>query len=1263
MGLDQNKPQETKKTDEQIREDMRRKWDNFGSTQSSKIKEEKKEINQNINNNTDSNSINDEKKEEEKYEEEKEEKEEKYEEEKEEKEEKKPVFLSLKPRPKEEKEEKNEETIQNNEESNNIISDNINKNKEENITSNENLENNNNKENEKEEPEQTNNIDENTDNQKEQKNNIKETPNGNINNSQEEPTPKPVKKDIDLENVTIEKVFHISLSEDNPKKYLYLELYFAKILSTGQNPSFKLENLDEIILTVINEPSIKKDLLNYLLTCFHRAYEIIEVRFKDTLGPEFAQVHLGIATYFGQIVSSPESFELNVTKKQISDIIKNYYLKTPEEEFLFLFKDITINCGDDLDSLSLVLHYLFEIMHMENVDKQTFFKGVAIKKNLNLLLKILQDYPKVREVFLNDVLYNPQNINGRLIQALSFYGPYLSNSPLNTPQDQHRNAFKQFTNDSELKSYINKLNNIIETLSEILKILEEFDDDKSLNYFYNVINLNVDWQKTIKNFMMLSSIGFLLNMLFLCLNLFFAECHKHNNENNVDKSKEYKINGIKYINTKFCLNDKKIHFSKFNLIYSLVCKEYIDANKSKSESTKFNLITKLFFICHSLMNYIIPALMKLYMEQGKAASQAFSTLGFNNPQTKEHIIKLKLYDIYVKNEKFIKFLLEFNEITTFFLITLNNSKYAHNDEYIKEEKKEENNIINEGEDEYTLFKKDYFNYIDVKSNVVISSLPEFLILNIVNSCIFFRQAYPDLYFKDFDLLKNLVNFGLIYSSHINIIHNQHLRSQIFDILLYSFHLEEQEKNDNRLLMIHQKLLKDDFIKENLILSIMRVFIDAERLGTSNQFYERFNVRNKVLQLVNEVFKKHQEILIDNIINYANHHSDDATQMLTLLMGDVTYLIDEVIQRLIDIRNYQELKDNKELWNSKTQEQKTEEDNKFAENDRLLKAECRLLNHSLGFMTIICSCLQKYFIKEEKAERLADLMNYCLDEFTAKSSQLKIKNKNDYEFNPSYIMESIIKIFSYFVDYEEFLEFVVSDARAYKYDNFTKAIKLKNENKVKVDMEISENFDNIVYNKLKKAEESVEQKKINYDDAPEEFLDPLTYGLMENPVILPSSHINIDRRTIEDYLLTNPSDPFNRNPLTKEELIPNDDLKKKIDEYKANKLKEKQKNLNKKNDDIKINTNENNTEKNKEEKKIEETKEEKNIEEKKEENKIEENKNEKTKEENKEENNTEEKKEENKIEENKNESNTEENNEDIKKEEIKDENNNEENKEK
>ena len=41
------------------------------------------------------------------------------------------------------------------------------------------------------------------------------------------------------------------------------------------------------------------------------------------------------------------------------------------------------------------------------------------------------------------------------------------------------------------------------------------------------------------------------------------------------------------------------------------------------------------------MNYIIHALTKFYMEASKSAYQSFSTLGLNNPQEKENIIKLK----------------------------------------------------------------------------------------------------------------------------------------------------------------------------------------------------------------------------------------------------------------------------------------------------------------------------------------------------------------------------------------------------------------------------------------------------------------------------------------------------------------------------------------------------------------------------------------------------------------------------------------------
>jgi len=56
-------------------------------------------------------------------------------------------------------------------------------------------------------------------------------------------------------------------------------------------------------------------------------------------------------------------------------------------------------------------------------------------------------------------------------------------------------------------------------------------------------------------------------------------------------------------------------------------------------------------------------------------------------------------------------------------------------------------------------------------------------------------------------------------------------------------------------------------------------------------------------------------------------------------------------------------------------------------------------------------------------------------------------------------------------------------------------------------------------------------------------------LMEDPVILPSSRVTIDRGTIKTHLLSNPKDPFNRSQLKIEDVIPNVELKAQIEAFK------------------------------------------------------------------------------------------------------------------
>ena len=57
-----------------------------------------------------------------------------------------------------------------------------------------------------------------------------------------------------------------------------------------------------------------------------------------------------------------------------------------------------------------------------------------------------------------------------------------------------------------------------------------------------------------------------------------------------------------------------------------------------------------------------------------------------------------------------------------------------------------------------------------------------------------------------------------------------------------------------------------------------------------------------------------------------------------------------------------------------------------------------------------------------------------------------------------------------------------------------------------------------------------------DDLPEQFLDPILFVPIKNPMVLPESRIIIEKAVIESHLIENHYDPFNRQPLTYETLV-------------------------------------------------------------------------------------------------------------------------------
>jgi ubiquitin conjugation factor E4 B len=72
-----------------------------------------------------------------------------------------------------------------------------------------------------------------------------------------------------------------------------------------------------------------------------------------------------------------------------------------------------------------------------------------------------------------------------------------------------------------------------------------------------------------------------------------------------------------------------------------------------------------------------------------------------------------------------------------------------------------------------------------------------------------------------------------------------------------------------------------------------------------------------------------------------------------------------------------------------------------------------------------------------------------------------------------------------------------------------------------------------------------------EEAPDEFKDELMSEYMDDPVILPSGH-RVDRSTIKQHLLNDPTDPFNRAPMTIDDVKPDVELKERMEKWLAEK---------------------------------------------------------------------------------------------------------------
>ena len=284
--------------------------------------------------------------------------------------------------------------------------------------------------------------------------------------------------------------------------------------------------------------------------------------------------------------------------------------------------------------------------------------------------------------------------------------------------------------------------------------------------------------------------------------------------------------------------------------------------------------------------------------------------------------------------------------------------------------------------------------------------------------------------------------------------------------------------------------------------------------------------------------------------------DFFVRFVNLLLNDVTFVLDESFTAFNTIRSLQKELASSSASPSFSQEERNGKEEALQAAEGKAKSYMQLTNETVSMLKLFTDALADAFTMPEVVQRLADMMDYNLEALVGpKQSNLRVERPEQYNFNPKNLLAEIVDVYLNLSGKEAFRLAVARDGRSYKPGNFDAAVAIMQRYALKSSDEL-ERFTSLA-SQIARVKEEEEEAEQDLGEIPDEFLDPLIYTLMEDPVILPTSKTTIDRSTIRSHLLSDPTDPFNRSPLRIEDVVPDEEMKRKIAEFKAAKRAEKQ----------------------------------------------------------------------------------------------------------
>ncbi|KAL2265296.1 hypothetical protein VTJ83DRAFT_6396 [Remersonia thermophila] len=415
-------------------------------------------------------------------------------------------------------------------------------------------------------------------------------------------------------------------------------------------------------------------------------------------------------------------------------------------------------------------------------------------------------------------------------------------------------------------------------------------------------------------------------------------------------------------------------------------------------------------------------------------------------------------------------------------------------------------------------------------------LPEYALQDVVDNTKFVFRYIPQVMLSAAG--DEMIALCVTFLESSEYIRNPYLKSSLVTLLCHGTWPTYTMKKG----ILGDALTNTKFANDYLLHAVMKFYIECESTGVHTQFYDKFNIRYEIFQVIKCVWSN--DVYRQQLVQSSKSNRAFFVRFVNLLMNDATFVLDEGLGKFPKIHDLQNRLKDPSL--SQEDREKTEEELRTAEGQAT--SYMQLANETVAMMRLFTETLSEAFTMPEIVHRLAGMLDYNLDILTGpKSRTLKVENPEKYFFNPKTLLPELVDIYLNLGDSPSFVEAVAADGRSYKPSTMTATANILRTKHLKDEKDVRA-WD-ALSKRIEEAKEAWDRAELDYDDAPPEFEDPIMGILMTDPVILPSKHV-VDRSTIMQHLLSDPKDPYTRQPMGIEDVVPDVELKERIEAWKA-----------------------------------------------------------------------------------------------------------------